>query len=90
MGQLIQPRLEEERELGVAVRHVAILAVRHVNERIDDVAEGGERLVDGGGFLTVAVHELNLEANVLWFSKPVSLSVSFFSHTASLFRSLFT
>ena len=43
--------LEQKRELRISVRDVAILTVRHVHERLDDVPERGEGLVDGGSLL---------------------------------------
>mmetsp|Transcript_14460 Transcript_14460/g.47499 ORF Transcript_14460/g.47499 Transcript_14460/m.47499 type:complete len:404 (-) Transcript_14460:303-1514(-) len=45
-GPPTQSVLEQEGELAVAVRHVAFFAVRNVHKGFDDVAEGGEALVD--------------------------------------------
>ena len=43
--------LEQVGELRVAVRHVPLLAFGDVHQRLDDVAQRAEALVDGGRFL---------------------------------------
>ena len=51
LGHSTERVLEEEGELAVPVWNVPLLAVSNVNQRLDDVTERGQTLIDAASFL---------------------------------------